>query len=100
MLLREIGTELNRRETIATTAHGMTYLQAFRRQAARSDATEAAPETASRVPARERKLYRLLGTVAPGDLVLFSELSRLGRSVGQIIDLLDALLNGRSGSAP
>ena len=45
----------------------------------------------SRVPALERKLYRLLGTVAPGDLVLFNELFRLGRSVGQIITLLDTL---------
>ena len=45
----------------------------------------------SRVPARERKLERLLGAVAPSDLVLISELSRLGRSIGQIITLLDAL---------
>ena len=45
----------------------------------------------SRGPARERKLDRLLGAVAPGDLVLVSELSRLGRSIGQIIALLDAL---------
>ena len=29
--------------------------------------------------------------MAPGDLVLVSELSRLGRSIGQIIALLDAL---------
>ena len=45
----------------------------------------------SRVPPRERKLERLLGAVAPGDLVLVSELSPLGRSIRQIIALLDAL---------
>ena len=47
--------------------------------------------SSSRAPARERKLERLLGAVAAGDLVLVSELSRLGRSIGQIIALLDTL---------
>ena len=41
----------------------------------------------SRAPARERKLERLLGAVAPGDLVLVSELSRLGRSIGQVSEM-------------
>ncbi len=46
----------------------------------------------SRVPVCERKLERLLGAVAPGDLVLISDLSRLVRLIGQIIALLDALV--------
>ena len=68
----------------------MTLLEFARKESIRVD-NFIELSASSRVPARERKLYRLLGTVAPGDLVLFNELSRLGRSVGQIITLLDTL---------
>ena len=37
----------------------------------------------------------MLEQVQPGDLILVSELSRLGRSVGQIIQLVDRLIKHR-----
>lgn len=40
-------------------------------------------------------LAPLLEQLHPGDLLLVSELSRLGRSVGQIIQLVDRLLKQR-----
>jgi DNA invertase Pin-like site-specific DNA recombinase len=40
-------------------------------------------------------LDTVLAQVHPGDLILVSELSRLGRSVGQIIQLVDRLLKQR-----
>jgi DNA invertase Pin-like site-specific DNA recombinase len=50
----------------------------------------------ARVSSRRTVLKRGLDTVMdqvhPGDLILVSELSRLGRSVGQIIQLVDRLL--------
>ena len=42
-----------------------------------------------------RGVDALLEQVHPGDLLLVSELSRLGRSVGQIIQLVDRLLKQR-----
>ena len=42
-----------------------------------------------------RGVDRLLEQVQAGDLILVSELSRLGRSVGQIIQLVDRLLKQR-----
>jgi len=42
-----------------------------------------------------RGVDTLLEQVHPGDLILVSELSRLGRSVGQIIQLVDRLIKQR-----
>ncbi len=42
-----------------------------------------------------RGVDTLLEQVHPGDLILVSELARLGRSVGQIIQLVDRLLKQR-----
>jgi DNA invertase Pin-like site-specific DNA recombinase len=53
----------------------------------------------ARVSSRRATVKRGLDTVLeqlhPGDLILVSELSRLGRSVGQIIQLVDRLMKQR-----
>ena len=41
---------------------------------------------------KERSIEQLFSAVQYGDLILVSELSRLGRSVGQIIQLIDELI--------
>ena len=49
----------------------------------------------SRRTALKRGLDTVMDQVHPGDLILVSELSRLGRSVGQIIQLVDRLMQQR-----
>ena len=49
-------------------------------------------ESSSRKNIKERNLDQLFLNIHSGDLVLVSELSRLGRSVGQIIQLIDELI--------
>jgi DNA invertase Pin-like site-specific DNA recombinase len=49
----------------------------------------------SRHVGAKRGLDTVLEQAQPGDLLLVSELSRLGRSVGQIIQLVDRLLKQR-----
>ncbi|MBP9743585.1 MAG: recombinase family protein [Burkholderiales bacterium] len=49
-------------------------------------------QSSSRKTIKERNLDQLFSNVHAGDLVLVSELSRLGRSVGQIIQLIDELI--------
>jgi DNA invertase Pin-like site-specific DNA recombinase len=48
--------------------------------------------TSARHPGARQGVATLLEQLHPGDLLLVSELSRLGRSVGQIIQLVDRLL--------
>src|SRR4029450_6988601 len=48
--------------------------------------------TSSRRPPDARGLDTLLQQLHPGNVLLVSELSRLGRSVGQIIQLVDRLM--------
>jgi DNA invertase Pin-like site-specific DNA recombinase len=52
-------------------------------------------QVSSRRTAVRRGLDTVLEQVQPGDLILVSELSRLGRSVGQIIQLVDRLMKQR-----
>ena len=49
-------------------------------------------QSSSRKSQRERGIDSLFGNLQPGDLVLVSELSRLGRSLGQIIQIVDDLI--------
>lgn len=49
-------------------------------------------EISSRKTTRARKIYELLEELQEGDLLIVSELSRLGRSVGQIIQIADTLI--------
>ena len=49
-------------------------------------------QASSRHAGVRRGVDTLLEQVHPGDLILVSELSRLGRSVGQVIQLVDRLL--------
>jgi DNA invertase Pin-like site-specific DNA recombinase len=46
----------------------------------------------SRHSTKERKMDLLLTRLAPGDVLLVSELSRVGRTVGEIIATVDALM--------
>jgi DNA invertase Pin-like site-specific DNA recombinase len=52
-------------------------------------------QVSSRRAAARRGLDTVLEQLQPGDLILVSELSRLGRSVGQIIQLVDRLMKQR-----
>ena len=49
-------------------------------------------EISSRKSTQVRKIDELLENLQAGDLLLVSELSRLGRSVGQIIQIVDTLI--------
>jgi DNA invertase Pin-like site-specific DNA recombinase len=49
-------------------------------------------EVSSRKSTGERKIDFLLSKLQKGDLLLVSELSRLGRSVGQVIQIIDSLI--------
>ena len=49
----------------------------------------------SRRSLKERKVDLLLARLAPGDILIVSELSRLGRSVGEIITTVDTLVKRR-----
>src|SRR5262245_54169594 len=50
--------------------------------------------SATRMP-KERKLDVLLERLKPQDTLLVSELSRMGRSVGEIITTVDTLVKGK-----
>ena len=45
---------------------------------------------------KRRRLDELMNVLLRGDLLVVSELSRLGRSLGQIVAILDALAKARS----
>lgn len=49
-------------------------------------------EGASRVSLRERRIEELLAKLEPGDTLIVSELSRIGRSLGEIIEILNKLV--------
>ena len=49
-------------------------------------------EASSRKTPGERKINFILEKLQKGDFLLVSELSRLGRSVGQVIQIIDALI--------
>jgi DNA invertase Pin-like site-specific DNA recombinase len=52
-------------------------------------------QSSSRKSLRERGLDALFSSLQPGDLLLVSELSRLGRSLGQIIQIVDDLIKAQ-----
>ena len=45
--------------------------------------------------ARGKRIDQLFGQLEPGDTLIVSELSRIGRSVGQIVRTVDALVKGK-----
>src|SRR3954454_1619508 len=49
-------------------------------------------QASSRKGRDQRRIEELLGTLAVGDRLVVSELSRLGRSLGQVIQLVDELV--------
>ena len=50
-------------------------------------------EISSRKSLQERRIDHLLERLAKGDLLLVSELSRLGRSLGQVVKIVDDLID-------
>ena len=52
-------------------------------------------QVSSRKTPKQRGILELLKRLEPGDVLLVSELSRLGRSVGQIIQMIDDLVTNR-----
>lgn len=52
-------------------------------------------QVSSRKTPKQREILELLKRLEPGDVLLVSELSRLGRSVGQIIQMIDHLIANR-----
>ena len=44
---------------------------------------------------REKRIDQLFSQLTSGDTLIVSELSRIGRSVGQIVRTVDALINGK-----
>lgn len=51
-------------------------------------------EASSRRSMKDRRLDELMGKMSNGDLLVVSELSRLGRSLGQIVQLIEGLIRG------
>ena len=49
-------------------------------------------DCSSRKSTKERRLDELLDILREGDMLIVSELSRLGRSVGQVITIVDQLI--------
>ena len=49
----------------------------------------------SRRERRARRIDELLQKLTDGDTLIVTELSRLGRSTGEVIDLIDELIRGR-----
>ena len=45
----------------------------------------------TRTSAKRRRLDQLMATLEPGDRLIVSELSRLGRSLGEVVAILDAI---------
>jgi DNA invertase Pin-like site-specific DNA recombinase len=72
----------------------LAILDYAHRQGLRVD-TFVEARVSSRRTAVKRGLHTVLEQVHAGDLLLVSELSRLGRSVGQIIQLVDRLITQR-----
>jgi len=52
-------------------------------------------QVSSRKTLRQRRILELLERLEPEDILLVSELSRLGRSVGQIIQMVDYFIRNR-----
>ena len=61
------------------------------RNAASRSTTSSSPSY-RRARVRARRLEELLETLQPGDRLLVGELSRLGRSLGQVIHIVDTLV--------
>ena len=57
-------------------------------------------EVSSRESTKIRRIDELLDKLQESDMLLVSELSRLGRSVGQIIQIVDTLIKKKSVSLP
>ena len=49
-------------------------------------------EISSRKSTKERRIDELLSILKPGDTVIVSELSRIGRSISQVVVIVEGLL--------
>lgn len=52
-------------------------------------------EMSSRKTPKQRRIEELMSSLNKGDLLIVSELSRLGRSVGQVVRLVDTLIKSK-----
>ena len=68
----------------------LAILEYARRQGFRIDDFIEATASA-RTNAKHRRLDQLMAVLEPGDRLVVSELSRLGRSLGEVVALLDAI---------
>ena len=68
----------------------LAILEYARRQGFRIDDFIEATASA-RTNAKHRRLDQLMAVLEPGDRLVVSELSRLGRSLGDVVGLLDAI---------
>ena len=68
----------------------LAILEYARRQGFRIDDFIEATASA-RTSAKRRRLDQLMAVLEPGDRLVVSELSRLGRSLGEVVALLDAI---------
>ena len=68
----------------------LAILEYARRQGFRIDDFIEATASA-RTNAKHRRLDQLMAVLEPGDRLVVSELSRLGRSLGEVVGLLDAI---------
>ena len=50
-------------------------------------------ELSSRKDARVRRIHELVSLLKPDDILIITELSRLGRDTGQVINLIDTIIN-------
>lgn len=52
-------------------------------------------EISSRRSMDDRGITQLLASLSPGDMLVVAELSRLGRSLGQVVEIVNRLVSGR-----
>jgi DNA invertase Pin-like site-specific DNA recombinase len=50
-------------------------------------------EKSSKKSTRERRIEELIQKLAPGDVVIISELSRLGRSIREVLHIIERIVN-------
>jgi putative DNA-invertase from lambdoid prophage Rac len=52
-------------------------------------------EVSSRKSQKDRRIEELINRLNPGDILIVSELSRLGRSTSEVIDLVNGMIQGK-----
>jgi len=84
------------RDSQDTNNQKLAILEYARKERCNVDEFVAVNVSSQRSP-KERGLNQLLEMLSSGDLLLVSELSRLGRSVGQVVRIVDTLIKRKIG---